>query len=64
MPPGTIAWFELMGHRFENPRVIFALATSGPLADPFVDGNLGVEFLKPFRIVLDYQHERLAFIRV
>ena len=62
--PGTIEWFELMGHRFENPRVIFALAKSGPLADPFVDGNLGVEFLKPFRIVLDYQHERLAFTRV
>jgi hypothetical protein len=62
--PGTIAWFELMGHRFEQPRVIYSLARSGPFADPFVDGNIGVEFLKPFRIVLDYQHERLAFLPV
>jgi hypothetical protein len=60
---GKIAWFELAGHRFENPMVLFALDRKGPMGDEYVDGNLGVEMLKPFRIVLDYPHERMAFIR-
>jgi hypothetical protein len=59
---GTIAWFELSGHRFESPTVIYSLAQSGPLAEPGVDGNIGVEFLKPFRIILDYRHARMAFV--
>jgi hypothetical protein len=59
---GTLAWFELAGHRFEDPEVVFALDSQGPLGDEYVEGNLGVEFLKPFRIVLDYQHERLALL--
>jgi hypothetical protein len=29
-----------------------------------VTGNLGVEFLKPFRVVLDYQGERVAVTRL
>ena len=53
-----------MGHRFEQRRVIYSLVESGPLAGPLVDCNIGVEFLKRFRIVLDFQHERLAFIPV
>lgn len=61
---GTIAWFELSGYRFENPAVIYSLARSGPLAEPGVDGNIGVEFLKPFRILLDYRHARMAFVPV
>jgi hypothetical protein len=60
---GKIGWFELAGHRFEEPQVVFALDRHGPLGDEYVEGNLGMEFLKPFRIVLDYQHERVAFIR-
>jgi predicted aspartyl protease len=59
---GKIAWFELAGHRFENPEVVFALDHKGPFADEYVEGNLGVEFLKPFRIVLDFPHERVALI--
>jgi hypothetical protein len=60
---GTLAWFELAGHRFENPEAVFALDREGPLGDEYVEGNLGVEFLRPFRIVLDYAHERVAFVR-
>lgn len=60
---GSLEWFELHGHRFERPQVIFSEAKSGPLADPMIDGNLGVDFLRPFRIVLDYQRGRLAFER-
>jgi len=60
---GKIAWFELAGHRFENPVVIFALDHQGPFGDEYVEGNIGVEFLKPFRVVFDYPHERMAFIR-
>jgi hypothetical protein len=60
---GAIDWFELSGHRFENPIIIYSLAKSGPLAEPGVDGNIGVEFLKPFRILLDYRRARMAFVR-
>jgi hypothetical protein len=59
---GQIPWFELAGHRFETPDVLFALDPTGPLADPYLAGNLGVEFLKPFRLILDYPHHRVAFV--
>jgi hypothetical protein len=60
---GKIGWFELAGHRFGHPEVVFALDRQGPLGDEYVQGNLGVEFLKPFRIVLDYGRERVAITR-
>jgi hypothetical protein len=59
---GKIAWFELAGHRFENPDVVFALDRQGPLGDEYVEGNIGVEFLRPFRMVLDYAKARVAFL--
>ena len=61
---GSVEWFELSGHRCEKPRVIFALGDTGPLADPYIDGNIGVEFLRPFRIVFDYRRARMALIPV
>jgi hypothetical protein len=62
---GKVGWFELAGHRFENPNVIFALDRKGPLGrDVYAAGNMGVNFLKPFRVVLDYQNERVAFVAV
>ena len=57
-----MAWFELAGHRFENPDIVFAIDRQGPLGDPYVDGNIGVEFLKPFRMVLDFANRRVAFL--
>jgi hypothetical protein len=55
-----IPWFEIAGHRFVEPFVLLAFDATGPLADPFIDGNVGVEFLKPLRIVLDYQREQMS----
>lgn len=57
---GSIEWFELAGHRFENPVVLYSLSKFGPLAERNIDGNLGVEFLKVFRLVLDYRNARMA----
>jgi hypothetical protein len=62
---GKVGWFELAGHRFESPNVIFALDRKGPLGrDVYAAGNMGVNFLKPFRVVLDYQNERVAFVPI
>lgn len=61
---GKIEWFELGGKRFTEPDVIYALAKDGPLAEASIDGNIGVEFLRPFRIVLDYRGGRLGMMPV
>jgi Aspartyl protease len=57
-----IAWFELAGHRFDNPKVVFAIDRQGPLGDEYLEGNIGVDFLKPFHLVLDLPSERVAFV--
>ncbi len=59
---GKLKWFELGGHRFEKPKVIFSTADEGPLADEYVLGNLGHDFIKPFRLVLSYQANQIAFV--
>jgi hypothetical protein len=59
---GTIAWFELAGHRFKDPTVVFATEKTGIFGDEYLDGNIGVNFLKPFRVVLDFANERVAFL--
>ena len=59
---GKVAWFELAGHRFRNPDVIFALDRQGPLGDEYLEGNIGVDFLKPFHLVLDFPSSRVAFV--
>jgi hypothetical protein len=61
---GRIAWFELAGHRFENPEVLFFLGESGPVADAYTTGNIGARFLEPFRVILDYRRNRIALIEV
>ncbi|KAA3614376.1 MAG: hypothetical protein DWQ01_01345 [Planctomycetota bacterium] len=58
---GRIRWFELAGHRFENPEVGFGVVDKGAFKDAWTLGNIGGDFLKPFRLVLDYQNERIAF---
>src|SRR5262249_41554449 len=59
---GTLDWFELGGHRFERPRVTFSKASSGAMADDYTVGNIGQGFLKPFRMVLWYQANKIAFV--
>jgi outer membrane lipoprotein-sorting protein len=59
---GQVKWFELAGHRFESPTVVFATATKGAFAEPYLAGNIGQEFMKPFRIVLDFSGYRIALV--
>jgi len=59
---GRLEWFELAGHRFEKPAVSFSLATTGAFTDVYTTGNIAQEFLAPFRMVLDYPHDRIAFV--
>ncbi len=47
---------------FENPNVVFAIDRQGPLGDEYLEGNIGVDFLKPFRLVLDFPNKRAAFL--
>jgi len=61
---GKLKWFELGGHRFEKPKVTFSTADEGPLADEYVLGNIGQDFIKPFRLVLAYQANRIAFVPI
>ena len=62
MPSGVLEWFELAGRRFEKPTVIFSQAETGAFTDRYTTGNIGQDFLAPFRLVLDYPHDRLAFV--
>lgn len=59
---GTVKWFELAGHRFENQMVLFATSMKGAFGEPYLAGNIGQDFMKPFRIVLDYSGYRIALI--
>ncbi|NOT28950.1 MAG: hypothetical protein HOP15_00720 [Planctomycetes bacterium] len=59
---GVLAWFELAGHRFEQKTVQFSLAEDGAFNDRYTLGNIGQGFLAPFRMVLDYPNDRLAFV--
>lgn len=59
---GKIAWFELGGHRFDNPRVGFSQVEAGALRDAYTMGNIGHGFLRPFRLIFDYPHRRIAFV--
>jgi hypothetical protein len=45
---GPIDWFECGQHRFEKPVVMCSLASCDPFAGGNIEGNIGVEFLKPF----------------
>jgi hypothetical protein len=59
---GKLEWFELAGHRFEDRSVSFSLAEHGAFTDRYTLGNIGQDFLAPFRIVLDYPGDRIAFV--
>lgn len=60
---GTIAWFELGDHRFDNPTVSFSTATAGSFADPYLAGNIGIGVLKEFTVVMDFAGLRAAFVK-
>jgi hypothetical protein len=58
---GPASSFELAGHRFDSPTVILATgAENSPFRDAVTLGNIGVNFMEPFRIVFDYGRQRIA----
>ncbi|HKV11782.1 MAG TPA: retropepsin-like aspartic protease [Thermoanaerobaculia bacterium] len=60
---GTIDWFELGPHRFDNPTVVFSTATTGAFTDSYLAGNIGIDVLKSFTVVLDFTGSRVAFLK-
>ncbi len=58
---GRLDWFEVGRHRFEKPMVRFVTGGNGVLSEKSLVGNVGVEFLKPFRLLFDYPGGRLGF---
>jgi len=59
---GPVADVIIGGHRFEQLTALFPLESGGAFDDPYALGNLGQECLKPFRVVFDYRHRRIALI--
>lgn len=58
---GTIEWFEIGPHRFDNPTVVFSAAKVASFADPYLAGNIGIGVLKKFTVVFDFAGGRVAF---
>ncbi len=58
---GVIEWFELGGHRFEKQQASFSQTETGGMKDAYTLGNIGQLLLRPFRLVFDYPHGRIAF---
>ncbi len=59
---GEIDYFELGGHRFNKPQVIFADADKGAFNEPYLAGNIGQEMMMPFKMVFDFHGSRLALV--
>ena len=59
---GIMEWFTFGPKKFEKPRVGFQIADKGAFASPYADGNIGMGFMGKFRMILDYENSRLAFI--
>ena len=59
---GLIEWFELAGHRFENPSATFSLAKQGAFTDTYLAGNIGQDFMKPFKVLFDFGGSRVALV--
>jgi len=59
---GSLEWFELAGHRFEHPEVLFAGGDQGVFTDQVTAGIIGRGFLSSFRLLIDYPNQSIAFI--
>ncbi|MCC6677408.1 MAG: aspartyl protease family protein [Phycisphaerales bacterium] len=60
---GELAWFEIAGQRHEKVKVTFSTEAKGALADAYTTGNLGGGFLSDYRLIMDYQNGRIAYIK-
>jgi hypothetical protein len=56
----SVADVMIGGHRFEELTALLPLESGGAFDDPYTLANLGQECLKPFRVVFDYLHRRIA----
>ena len=62
---GNIHWFEIGGNRVDgNPPVSFEIGEAGWVRNLLADGNIGTAFLVSFKIIFDYPHKRIAFIKL
>ena len=59
---GVLRDFTLGGRRTENVPATFATEAKGAFATPYTLGNIGGGLLRPFTLVMDYQHNRIAFV--
>lgn len=61
---GKIERFQVAGKVFESPEVGFTVSDTAPFNEFYSKGNIGVEFLKPFKIILDYPGRRIAIQKI
>lgn len=61
---GKIGWFELAGHRFDQPSVSFIPPNTPDVQrlDGF-DGIIGVGFMRAFLVVFNYPESKVALLR-
>jgi hypothetical protein len=59
---GVLKDFRIGGHRSEDVPATFATQAKGAFANPYTLGNVGGGLVRPFKLVMDYQHGRIAFV--
>jgi hypothetical protein len=60
---GRLEWFELAGHRFEEPTVMFEIPKQVAVDSGYhLFGTLGLRFFEPFRVVFNYPDKKIAFV--
>ena len=60
---GPLNWFQIGGRRSEKLTALFLEPHEGALNDPYVAGTFGAGLLKGSKIMFDYPHQRIAFLR-
>ena len=60
---GPLAWFEVGGQRLEKLPAIYLARHEGALDQTYVAGTFGTGILKGMKIVFDYPHRRIAFVK-
>jgi len=56
---GRVAALQIGRFTLARPMALFSEDTSGAFANKSIDGNIGYEILRRFRIFLDYAHTRM-----
>jgi hypothetical protein len=60
---GPLAWFEVGGYRLKELPAIYLTRHEGVLDQAYVAGTFGSGILKGMKIVFDYPHRRIAFVK-